>query len=194
MKTSAEIDLSKYFEAIESLTKPITECGSAVDSYTMRGAGSNYGEEFWRQLEADSLAAGRVPDLYQFGDLNIRLAPFVDFTQPYSPEDAEKRAQEKREQFIRDFVKLVPDAIVARYENGQSCLFVDREEYPFGVSIPVGQALCERVLVGEDVEEVPDPELVEQALESIPTVKQVTPRYEWRCNDAEFGVVAKQDS
>lgn len=181
---SANLKLYRGYLALDQATKRLQALGVEPSRFALPGPGEEHGEQFWRRYLDSDLEAGKVPDLYQYGAVQVYIPDFLDYSLP--TEERDKKAQERREKLIRDFVAAYPNVIVARYGNGQTYLWTENEYDGFGVTINVGQALCERVLVGEDVTEVRDPELAQQALEEVPMVKKVTPRYEWRCNDAEL--------
>lgn len=138
--------------------------------------------EYWRRSLEKELDRGETPRLYNFGEVQVYLLFEKDWEKPEAEREAE--VQRAREDFILEALRRFPDLTVARYA-GQSVLYWEPLE-GVGVTVNVGQALCERVQVGEEIEEVPDPEALEEALQTIPTVKKVTPKYEWRCNDREL--------
>lgn len=113
-----------------------------------------------------------------------------DFRGYYWEMDEEKQAQREellqklREEFIMKFVETFPNVVMIR-EGGKASLYWPAGNQ-MGINLEVGQAMCERVLVREEYEEVPDPEALEEAMKDIPKVKKVKPVYEWRCNDAEL--------
>lgn len=176
--------LYRCYLAIDRISKRLASCGVGIERVSIQGGNSRLGEAFWRAREEDHLREGEVPPLYKFADVQVYIDLPVDYSLP--AEEREREAQSRREQLIRDFTAKYPDAIVARYDDGESYIYTANQFEEFGVTVNVGRALCERVLVGEDVTEIPDPELAEKALEQVPKVKKVTPRYEWRCNDAEL--------
>lgn len=112
-----------------------------------------------------------------YGNADIQ----VDLVVPYETDKDEMRAAREAAIF-----KLLPElngAVVARIRGGAYIA----GRIGFGTFVIVcGEALCERVLVREDYEEVPDPEMLREAVKDIPMVKRVTPVYEWRRNDAEL--------
>lgn len=181
---TANAHLYRRYLAMDRVTKRLAACGVEIERFTFEGQGIRLGEDFWRSRVDYELDNDEVPSLYKYADVQVYIDSFDDYSLP--TEEREQQAQERREQLIRDFTSKYPDAIVARYGDGQTYIYTTHGFDDFGVTVNVGQALCERVLVGEDVTEVPDPELAEQALSGVPLVKKVTPRYEWRCNDAEL--------
>ena len=178
--------LYRCYLAIDRISKRLASCGVGIEQVSIQGGNSRLGEAFWRAREEDHLKQGEVPPLYKFADVQVYIDLPVDYSLP--AEERERQAQSRREQLIRDFTATYPDAIVARYDDGESYIYTANQFEEFGVTVNVGRALCERVLVGEDVTEIPDPGLAKKALEQVPKVKKVTPRYEWRCNDAELTV------
>lgn len=183
-KQTANAHLYRSYLAMDRVTKRLAACGVEVERFAFEGQGIRLGEDFWRSRVEYELDNNEVPTLYKYGAIQVYIDSFDDYS--LGQVERETAAQERREQLIRDYVSQFPDTIVARYNDGQTYLFNENEYDGFGVTVNVGRALCERVLVGEDVSEVPDPELAQQALSDVPMVKKVTPRYEWRCNDAEL--------
>lgn len=176
--------LYRIYLAIDRITKRLASCEVGIDRVLIQGNNSRLIEDFWRSREEDQLKQGEVPMLYKFADVQVYIDLPIDYSLP--PDELEQKAQARREQLIRDFTAKYPEAIVARYGDGDTYIYTSHKYDGFGVTVNVGRALCERVKVGEDVTEIPDPELAEKALEQVPRVKKVTPRYEWRCNDAEL--------
>ena len=183
-KHSDNAYLYRHYLAIDRITKRLAACGVRIERVSFEGNNVKRGEAYWRGRADAELEQGEVPLLYKYADVQVYIDTFDDYSLP--TEEREQQAQARREQLIRDFTSKYPDAIVARYGDGQTYIYTTYGFDDFGVTVNVGRALCERVLVGEDVTEVPDPELAQKALSDVPMVKKVTPRYEWRCNDAEL--------
>lgn len=183
--SNASLKRYRQYLAENRIAKRLDALGVKITTATINSTSHTFGSGYWRKYVDSDLNAGKVPNLYRFADIQLYIENFVDY-EISDREEREKVAQEKREQLIRDFVAKYPDTLVARFSDGNSYLFIDSEHAGEEVTVNIGQALCERVLVREDVTEVPDPVLAEKALENVPLVKKVVPVYEWRCNDAEF--------
>lgn len=173
-------DFYRAYLAADLAVKRLESLGYSVERAVLPSTGKeNAG--YWRNMLERQLDAGKVPDLYRFGEIQIYLPSFDDWSLPR--EERERDAQKKREELILKFIAAFPDAVCARH-GGEASLYFEVGYAPLGVTINVGQALCERVQVGTRTVSQPDPE----ALAALPRIEVEEPVFEWYCNDAELGV------
>lgn len=92
--------------------------------------------------------------------------------------------QQQRETALRALMRELPGKPLVYRSEGTTVILGEIHGVTYGINC--GQALCERIVVGYDKKEIPDPALAEAALAEIPKVTETVPRYEWRCNDAEL--------
>lgn len=178
-------DVTRYgaYLALDRAVKRIEAAGGELEDYAFR---PGFSPDFWEGLREADIAEGNVPRMYQYGLLQLDLndkTPTDEHGEYVFGEEGARLRQEAREEFIRTLVKLYPDTVISR-SGGQAYAY-----WKFGhasITINIGMALCERVLVREEYEEVPDPKLLEEATANVPLVKRVKPIYEYRCNDAEL--------
>lgn len=174
----------RIYLALDGVQKRLEGTGFSIGRTVVKEPGSM--QIFRDNIERD-VEQGNVPDAYRFGELDIYLnEPPADWSATSEAREADM--QMKREVFIRAFAAKYSNAIIARYPNSGMTYISWMAYDDIGVTLNVGKALCEKVLVREETEEVPDPELLEKALADIPKVKKIKPIYEYRCNDAELVV------
>lgn len=143
--------------------------------------------DYWAGRLESELDEGIMPNIWRFGHLQVYPNLDNDLDWSLGTEEREAQKMQLREDFAMEFLRRYPGTYLGRNE-GQAYLAWE-SHFGLWVNINLGQAMCERVLVREDLVEVPDPELLEEATRSVPLVKKVKPVYEWRCNDAELGLI-----
>lgn len=176
-------NLSRYqkYLALDGLDKAFERAGVEVDDVIQLRDPADYSRKKLEQI-LDGTAEVDQSESYAeyswvYGNADIQ----VNLSVPFKIDDDEMRAD--REAAIFKLLPELKDAVVARIRGGA---YIAGRIGGGTFVIVCGEALCERVLVREDVTEVPDPEMLQEATKDIPMVKKVTPVYEWRCNDAEL--------
>lgn len=126
--------------------------------------------------------------LYIYGKANvaITLNEHFGYTEGWYFLSEEEK-QEIREALLFRLIDELPRARVLRLEGDA---FLIGRVGPATYYIEIGQALCQKVVVGyEEVEEIADTsalEELEQLKRALPTRKVSKPIEKWVCNDAEL--------
>ena len=118
--------------------------------------------------------SGSIPDEY------------VGSSYTFMGEDRLRELRENRERIIRELLELRPKSWVDRKDN-KVTWYCDTSMGQLQLSI--GEALCERVKVGEREVEKIDPDFYESA----PKVKVIEEVYEWRCSDDILGAMPQKE-
>lgn len=108
---------------------------------------------------------------------------YVDHTYTFYSEEKLEGLRAERERIIVDFLNLVEGSYSDR--NGNS-ITLHGKLHGVKYRLLVGEALCERVEVGEKTVEKIDPDYLAEA----PKVTVTEKVYEWRCSDDILGSMA----
>lgn len=117
--------------------------------------------------------------IYGNTDIQVRLQ-----LPPESWDWTDEEKQAEREAALFSLMKQLPGAIAVRHQ-GSAYLIGKMHGGTYEISI--GQALCERVVVGtKTVKKPANPEMVQAFMATVEQIEEEEPIYEWRCNDAEL--------
>jgi len=133
------------------------------------------GTELYSYYASEDYISGSIPD--------------ADISSSYSwmKEDKLQELRENRERIIRELLELRPESYVDR-DNNKITWFCQTSMGLLRLSI--GEALCERVKVGERTVEKIDPEYFESA----PKVSVTEELFEWRCSDDILGSMKHKEA
>lgn len=112
---------------------------------------------------------------------------YVDSTYTFYSEKELEKLRTERERIIVDFLDTVPGSWTDRDGNK---ITLHGKLHGVNFRVQVGEALCERVEVGERTVEQIDPAYLAEA----PKVTVTEKLYEWRCSDDILGSMAHKAS
>lgn len=145
--------------AADQLRKAIESIGAKVDSY---------------MLSVDGTVTMHLDEWY------------VDSSHTHYDEGALAKKREERERVIVEFLDRVPGAVADRSGNS---IHIEGEAHNVRFRFHVGEALCERVEVGQREVTRVDPAYLSDA----PMVTVTEPIYEWRCSDDILGSMVHKE-
>lgn len=125
---------------------------------------------------------------YRLPGLDVVLENwYISSESSYASEDRVEALRAERERIIPELLEVLPGSFTDRDGNTISLYAV---VHGITVSIKIGEALCERVIVGTKKVKRRDPELSARLLATLDEVEVEEPIIEWRCSDDILGSMA----
>lgn len=167
----------KYI-ALDAINKALNKVGAKASSVSI-GLGDSI-QSAERFMGADTT--------YRFPDLDVVLENwYISSESSYTNQDRVEALRAERERIIPELLEALPGSFTDRNDNTISLYAV---VHGITVSIKIGEALCERVVVGTRKVKRPDPELSARLLATLDEVEVEEPIVEWRCSDDILGSMA----